>query len=102
MILQKLYPLIFEGQSDTACFDNALELLVMAGYPIAQAMMMMVPEAWENHTLMDESRRAFYEYHAAMMEPWDGPAALSIYGWSLYWRHAGSQWFASCTFYRDG
>ncbi|MGH8541840.1 MAG: glutamate synthase-related protein, partial [Stenotrophobium sp.] len=66
------------GQSDTACFDNALELLVMAGYPIAQAMMMMVPEAWENHTLMDGNRRAFYEYHAAMMEPWDGPAALAF------------------------
>jgi glutamate synthase (NADPH/NADH) large chain len=76
--LQKLFPLIYEGQSDTACFDNALELLVMAGYPIAQAMMMMVPEAWENHTLMDENRRAFYEYHAAMMEPWDGPAALAF------------------------
>lgn len=74
--LQKLYPLIFEGQSDTACFDNALELLVMAGYPIAQAMMMMIPEAWENHTLMDDNRRAFYEYHAAMIEPWDGPAAI--------------------------
>jgi len=74
--LQKLYPLIFDGQSDTACFDNALELLVMAGYPIAQAMMMMIPEAWENHTLMDDNRRAFYEYHAAMMEPWDGPAAI--------------------------
>ena len=76
--LQKLYPIIYEGQSDTACFDNVLELLVMAGYPIAQAMMMMVPEAWENHTLMDENRRAFYEYHAAMMEPWDGPAALAF------------------------
>jgi glutamate synthase (NADPH/NADH) large chain len=76
--LQKLYPLIFEGQSDTACFDNCLELLVMAGYPIAQAMMMMVPEAWEQHTLMDDNRRAFYEYHAAMMEPWDGPAALAF------------------------
>ncbi len=76
--LQKLFPLIYEGQSDTACFDNALELLVMAGYPIAQAMMMMIPEAWENHTLMDESRRAFYEYHAAMMEPWDGPAAMAF------------------------
>lgn len=74
--LQKLHPLIYEGQSDTACFDNALELLVMAGYPIAQAMMMMVPEAWENHNLMDKNRRAFYEYHAAMMEPWDGPAAM--------------------------
>src|SRR3569832_538244 len=76
--LQKLFPLIYEGQSDTACFDNALELLVMAGYPIAQAMMMMIPEAWENHTLMDENRRAFYEYHAAMMEPWDGPAAMAF------------------------
>ncbi len=76
--LQKLFPLIYEGQSDTACFDNALELLVMAGYPIAQAMMMMIPEAWENHTMMDENRRAFYEYHAAMMEPWDGPAAMAF------------------------
>jgi glutamate synthase (NADPH/NADH) large chain len=76
--LQKLLPLIDEGQSDTACFDDALELLLMAGYPIAQAMMMMIPEAWENHTLMEDNRRAFYEYHAAMMEPWDGPAAIAF------------------------
>ncbi|MBA2412399.1 MAG: glutamate synthase subunit alpha [Burkholderiaceae bacterium] len=76
--LAKLFPLIYEGQSDTACFDNALELLIMSGYPIAHAMMMMIPEAWEQHTLMDESRRAFYEYHAAMMEPWDGPAAIAF------------------------
>ena len=76
--LQKLWPLIYPGQSDTACFDNCLELLVMAGYPLAQAMMMMIPEAWEQHTLMDENRRAFYEYHAAMMEPWDGPAAIAF------------------------
>jgi len=76
--LPKLFPLIYEGQSDTACFDNALELLVMAGYPIGQAMMMMIPEAWENHATMDENRRAFYEYHAAMMEPWDGPAAMAF------------------------
>ncbi|HEX4326794.1 MAG TPA: glutamate synthase central domain-containing protein, partial [Burkholderiales bacterium] len=76
--LNKLFPLIYEGQSDTACFDNALELLVMAGYPLPQAMMMMIPEAWENHTLMDDNRRAFYEYHAAMMEPWDGPAAMAF------------------------
>jgi glutamate synthase (NADPH) large chain len=76
--LRKLYPLIYEGQSDTATFDNALELLVMAGYPLAHAMMMMIPEAWEQHTLMDESRRAFYEYHASMMEPWDGPAAIAF------------------------
>jgi glutamate synthase (NADPH/NADH) large chain len=76
--LSKLWPLIYEGQSDTACFDNCLELLTMAGYPLAHAVMMMIPEAWEQHTLMDESRRAFYEYHAAMMEPWDGPAAIAF------------------------
>ncbi len=76
--LQKLWPLIYPGQSDTASFDNCLELLVMAGYPLSHAMMMMIPEAWEQHTLMDERRRAFYEYHAAMMEPWDGPAAIAF------------------------
>jgi len=74
--LGKLYPISFEGQSDTAIFDNALELLVMAGYPLAHAAMMMIPEAWEQHELMDQRRRAFYEYHAAMLEPWDGPAAM--------------------------
>jgi glutamate synthase (NADPH) large chain len=76
--LKKLWPLIYPGQSDTACFDNCLELLVMSGYPLAHAIMMMIPEAWEQHTLMDENRRAFYEYHAAMMEPWDGPAAIAF------------------------
>ena len=74
--LKKLYPISFEHQSDTATFDNTLELLTMAGYPLAHAAMMMIPEAWENHGLMDERRRAFYEYHAAMLEPWDGPAAM--------------------------
>ncbi len=76
--LRKLWPLIYAGQSDTASFDNCLELLLMAGYPLSHAMMMMIPEAWEQHTLMDERRRAFYEYHAAMMEPWDGPAAIAF------------------------
>ena len=76
--LEKLWPLIYDGQSDSASFDNALELLVMAGYSISHAMMMMIPEAWESHTLMDGNRRAFYEYHAAMMEPWDGPAAMAF------------------------
>jgi glutamate synthase (NADPH/NADH) large chain len=74
--LNKLYPISFEHQSDTATFDNALELLTMAGYPLAHAAMMMIPEAWEQHELMDPRRRAFYEYHAAMIEPWDGPAAM--------------------------
>ena len=76
--LQKLFPLIYEGQSDSASFDNALELLVMGGYPLSHAMMMMIPEAWAGNPLMDEDRRAFYEYHAALMEPWDGPAAMAF------------------------
>ena len=76
--LDKLWPLIYQGQSDSASFDNALELLVMSGYSVAHAVMMMIPEAWESHTLMDLNRRAFYEYHAAMMEPWDGPAAIAF------------------------
>ena len=74
--LQKLYPISFASQSDTATFDNCLELLTMAGYPLAQAVMMMIPEPWEQHTTMDTRRKAFYEYHAAMMEPWDGPASI--------------------------
>ncbi|MFC5303119.1 glutamate synthase large subunit [Azospira restricta] len=76
--LAKIWPLHYPGQSDSASFDNALELLVMGGYSMAQAMMLMIPEAWEKHTTMDEKRRAFYEYHAAMMEPWDGPAAVAF------------------------
>ena len=74
--LHKLYPISFADQSDTATFDNCLELLTMSGYPISQAVMMMIPEPWEQHTTMDERRRAFYEYHAAMLEPWDGPASI--------------------------
>jgi glutamate synthase (NADPH/NADH) large chain len=76
--LKKLYPIVYAGQSDTATFDNCLELLVMAGYPLVHAMMMMIPEAWEQHAQMDSKRRAFYEFHAAMMEPWDGPAAIAF------------------------
>ncbi len=74
--LPKLYPISFANQSDTATFDNCIELLVAAGYPLAQAAMMMIPEPWEQHSTMDEARRAFYEYHAAMLEPWDGPASI--------------------------
>jgi glutamate synthase (NADPH/NADH) large chain len=76
--LNKVWPLIYPGQSDSASFDNALELLVMGGYSLAHAMMLLIPEAWEKHNTMDASRRAFYEYHAAMMEPWDGPAAVAF------------------------
>ncbi len=76
--LDKLWPLIAEGQSDSACFDNALELLLAGGYSLGQAMMILIPEAWAGNPLMDEKRRAFYEYHAALMEPWDGPAAVAF------------------------
>ncbi|MDP1628558.1 MAG: glutamate synthase large subunit [Parvibaculum sp.] len=76
--LKKLWPIAVEGQSDTACFDNALELLVMGGYSLSHAMMMLIPEAWAGNPLMDAERRAFYEYHAALMEPWDGPAAVAF------------------------
>jgi len=76
--LEKLWPLIVSGQSDSACFDNALELLVAGGYSLPHAMMLLIPEAWAGNPLMDEERRAFYEYHAALMEPWDGPAAVAF------------------------
>ena len=76
--IKKLWPISYEGQSDTACFDNALEFLTMGGYSLAHAMMMMIPEAWAGNQLMNEERRAFYEYNAALMEPWDGPAAIAF------------------------
>jgi glutamate synthase (NADPH/NADH) large chain len=74
--IAKLWPISYEGQSDTACFDNALEFLIRGGYSLPHAAMMLIPEAWAGNPLMDEDRRAFYEYHAALMEPWDGPAAM--------------------------
>ncbi len=76
--ISKLWPISYEGQSDTACFDNALEFLTMGGYPLAHAMMMLIPEAWAGNQSMNEERRAFYEYNAALMEPWDGPAAIAF------------------------
>src|SRR5580700_8345995 len=76
--ISRLWPISYEGQSDTACFDNALEFLVQGGYPLAHAVMMMIPEAWAGNALMNEERRAFYEYNAALMEPWDGPAAIAF------------------------
>ena len=76
--LDKMWPIIPHGQSDTACLDNALELLLAGGYSLAHAVMMLIPEAWAKNPLMDPARRAFYEYHAALMEPWDGPAAVAF------------------------
>ena len=76
--ISKLWPISYEGQSDTACFDNALEFLFQGGYRLAHAMMMLIPEAWAGNKLMGDDRKAFYEYHAALMEPWDGPAAVAF------------------------
>jgi len=76
--LEKLWPLIVEDQSDSACLDNALELLVAGGYSLAHAMMLLIPEAWVGSIQLTEERRAFYEYHAFLMEPWDGPAAVAF------------------------
>ncbi|MER8369525.1 glutamate synthase large subunit [Mesorhizobium sp. M0306] len=76
--ISKLWPISYEGQSDTACFDNALEFLTQGGYSLAHAMMMLIPEAWAGNKLMGQDRKAFYEYHAALMEPWDGPAAVAF------------------------
>ncbi|MER8643027.1 glutamate synthase large subunit [Mesorhizobium sp. M1252] len=76
--ISKLWPISYDGQSDTACFDNALEFLFQGGYSLSHAMMMLIPEAWAGNKLMDADRKAFYEYHAALMEPWDGPAAVAF------------------------
>ena len=76
--LAALLPVCGENQSDSASLDNALELLTLAGRPLAHAMAMLIPEAWEGHTTMSPERRAFYEYHASLMEPWDGPAAVAF------------------------
>ncbi len=76
--ISKLWPISYEGQSDTACFDNALEFLHQGGYSLAHSMMMLIPEAWAGNKQMSAERKAFYEYHAALMEPWDGPAAVAF------------------------
>ena len=76
--LKKLFPIIQPGGSDSAAFDNALELLVMAGRSLPHAMAMLIPEAWSKNPHMNPQKRAFYEYHASLMEPWDGPAAVAF------------------------
>jgi glutamate synthase domain-containing protein 2/glutamate synthase domain-containing protein 1/glutamate synthase domain-containing protein 3 len=76
--IKKLFPIIQPGGSDSAAFDNALELLLMAGRPIQHAMAMLIPEAWSSNPHMNPEKKAFYEYHASLMEPWDGPAAIAF------------------------
>jgi glutamate synthase (ferredoxin) len=76
--LQKIFPIVFENSSDSATFDNVMEFLYMTGRPLSHAILMMIPEAWSGHETMDEARKAFYEYHACLMEPWDGPASIAF------------------------
>lgn len=80
---EELYPICTPGASDSASFDEVAELLWLSGRPITHSIMMMIPEAWENHATMDPARKAFYEYHSLLMEPWDGPAAVSFTDGSL-------------------
>ena len=81
--LTRLFPVCTPGASDSASFDECLELLHLGGRSLPHAMLMMIPEAWENHAEMDEARRAFYEFHSTFMEPWDGPAAVCFTDGSL-------------------
>ena len=76
--LAKLFPIVLEGNSDSASFDQVLEFLHMAGRPLPLAVLMMIPEAWSGHEAMDAKRKAFYEYHGSFMEPWDGPASIAF------------------------
>ncbi|AWV47069.1 ferredoxin-dependent glutamate synthase [Mycobacterium leprae Kyoto-2] len=76
--MEKLFPICTPGASDTARFDEALELLHLGGRSLVHAVLMMIPEAWERHESMDPARRAFYQYHASLMEPWDGPASMTF------------------------
>ena len=76
--IQKILPIIDEAGSDTACLDNALELLTLGGRPVEHAMMMLIPEAWSGHETMSAEKKAYYEYHSLLMEPWDGPASVAF------------------------
>jgi|TARA_B110000037_G_scaffold213074_1_gene267040 glutamate synthase (ferredoxin) len=76
--IEQIFPVINEDGSDSARLDNALEFMHFGGYDLVHAMMMMIPEPWERHTMMDEEKKAFYEYHACLMEPWDGPASITF------------------------
>jgi glutamate synthase (NADPH/NADH) large chain len=76
--LKRIFPIVFEGSSDSATFDNVMEFLYMAGRSLPHAVLMMIPEAWSGHETMDADRKAFYEFHSCLMEPWDGPASIAF------------------------
>ncbi|MGV2334860.1 MAG UNVERIFIED_CONTAM: hypothetical protein LVR18_12325 [Planctomycetaceae bacterium] len=99
--LRKLFPIIEPHTSDSGCFDNALEMFYHSGRKLQEAVMMMVPEAWQNHQTMPESKRALYEYFSALQEPWDGPASISFTDGRYIGADAGPQRFASQSLLRD-
>ena len=76
--VEKLFPIIREDGSDSQKFDNCLEFLILSGRSLAHAMMMMIPEPWEKHQDMEQSKHDFYKFHACLMEPWDGPASIAF------------------------
>ena len=76
--LARIFPIVTPGGSDTASFDEVLELLHLGGRSLPHAVLMMIPEAWENHASMSAEKRAFYQFHASLMEPWDGPASIAF------------------------
>jgi glutamate synthase (NADPH/NADH) large chain len=90
-----LLPIVTEGQSDSACLDNMIELLTLCGRSLPHVMMMLIPEAWDQDEKMDATKKAFYEFHSAFMEPWDGPCFHQFYGWRYHRCNAGQEWLAS-------
>ncbi len=99
--LRKVLPVTREGLSDTATFDNVLEFLVMNGRSLPHAILMMIPEPWQNHESMSPERRAFYEYHSSLMEPWDGPASIAFTDGTRDRGRARPQWPAAVPLLRD-
>ena len=89
--LSKLFPVVEPDCSDSGTFDNVLEFLLMTGRTLQESVMMMIPEAWQNHETMPEDKRAFYEYHSCLMEPWDGPASIVVHRRQIHRRRARSQ-----------
>ena len=99
--LTKVFPIIQEDGSDSTKFDNCLEFLALSGRSLPHAIMMMIPEPWENHESMDAKKRAFYDFHACLMEPWDGPASIAFTDGTVVGRRARSQRSAAVTLLRD-
>ena len=93
--LNKLLPVTNPEHSDSANLDGIVEMLVLDGRPLEHVLMMLVPEAWQDNSMMDKDRKAFYKYHASIMEPWDGPACIDFYRWQKSRRHIGQKWFTS-------